>query len=262
MRTYRRALITGATGAVGTAFARALPASTDLLLTGRDEERLAAVADHLRRPDGTVETVAADLADPAGVTAVATRADAFGIDLLINNAGVGVLGGFLGNDYETERRTVMVNVAAVVLLTRHLLPGMLERARGAGLRAGLIIVSSSAAFAPVPFFASYAASKTFDLHFAEALGEELRREPIDVLALCPGAIRGTGDARSHFDFGRVPGAADPEQVAREGLAALGRDRVRLTGRVDQAAFGPMVLPRRLAAAALGTAMRFFVPERR
>jgi short-subunit dehydrogenase len=262
MRTYGRALITGATGAVGTAFAHALPASTDLLLTGRNQERLSTAADHLRRLDRRVETISADLADPAGIERVAIRADAFGIDLLINNAGVGALGEFLGNDYETERQTVMVNVAAVVLLTRRLLPGMLERARGAGRRGGLIIVSSSAAFAPVPFFASYAASKTFDLHFAEALGEELRGEPIDVLALCPGAIRGTGDTGSHFDFGRVPGAADPAQVARDGLAALGRDRVRLTGRVDQAALGAMVLPRRLVAAALGTAMRYLVPERR
>ena len=156
----------------------------------------------------------------------------------------------------------MVNVVAVVVLTRRLLPGMLERAYGAGRRAGLIIVSSSAAFAPVPFFASYAATKTFDLHFAEALGEELRGVPVDVLALCPGATRGVGDARDGFDFGRVPGAADPARVAREGLAALGRDRVRLTGRVDQAALGPMVLPRRLVAAAVGTAMRFLVPARR
>ena len=262
MRTYRRALITGATGGIGGAFADALPASTDLLLTGRNEERLAAAVDRLRRPDRIVATIAADLADPAGVAALAKRADAFGIDLLINNAGLGVLGRFLDNDIEGERQTVMVNVVAVVLLTRKLLPGLLERARGAGRHAGLIIVSSSAAFAPVPYFASYAASKTFDLHFTEALGEELRGEPIDVLALCPGAIRSTGDARSGFDFGRVPGAADPARVAREGLAALGRDRVRLIGRVDQAALGPMVLPRRLVAAAVGTAMRFFVPDRR
>ncbi len=262
MRTYRRALITGATGAIGTAFAEALPASTDLLLTGRSEERLAAAADRFRRPDRIIETIPADLADEAGVAAVARRADAFGIDLLINNAGLGVLGRFLDNDIERERQTVMVNVAAVVLLTRQLLPGMLERAHCAGRRAGLIIVSSSAAFAPVPYFASYAASKTFDLHFAEALAEELRGEPVDILALCPGAVRGTAGAGSGFDFGQVPGAPDPARVARDGLDALGRDRIRLSGRFDQAALTPMVLPRRLMAAAVGTAMRLFVPERR
>ncbi|MFO1128483.1 MAG: SDR family NAD(P)-dependent oxidoreductase [Rhodospirillales bacterium] len=262
MRTYGRALITGATGGIGTAFAAALPASTDLLLTGRTEAQLAAAAERLRRPGRIVATIAADLAEPAGVDAVAKRADAFGIDLLINNAGLGILGRFLDNDVEGERQTVMVNVAAVVLLTRHLLPGMLERARGAGRRAGLIIVSSTAALAPVPFFASYAATKTFDLHFAEALGEEMREDPIDVLALCPGPIRGSAAARGSFDFGRIPSAVDPERVAREGLAALGRDRVRLVGRVDRAALGPVMLPRRLVATAVGTAMRFFVPERR
>ena len=262
MQTYRRALITGATGAIGGAFAHALPASTDLLLTGRNEDRLAEVAGRLQRPGRIVATIAADLAEPAGVTAVAARADAFGIDFLINNAGLGILGRFLDKDIESERQTVMVNVVAVTLLTRSLLPGMLERARGAGRRAGVFIVSSSAAFAPVPYFASYAASKTFDLHFAEALGEELRGEPIDVLALCPGAIRAADDRHRGFDLGRIPGAADPARVARDGLAALGRDRVRIIGRVDQAALGPMVLPRRLVAAAVGTAMRFLVPERR
>ena len=262
MRTYRRALVTGATSGIGAAFAEALPVSTDLLLTGRDGERLASVAARLKRPDRIVETMIADLADAAAVSTLAARADAFGIDLLINNAGLGRLGRFVDNDPEGERQTVMVNVVAVVVLTRHLLPGMLERARAGGRRAGLIIVSSSAAFAPVPFFASYAASKTFDLHFAEAIGEELRGDPVDVLALCPGATRTAGDAPAGFDFGRVPGAADPAGVARQGLAALGRDRVRLTGRLDRAALGPVVLPRRVVAGAVGAAMRLVVPRRR
>ena len=100
------------------------------------------------------------------------HAEAFGIDLLINNAVVGRLGRFLDNSVELERQTVLLNVVAVVDLTRRLLPGMLQRARAARRHAGIIVVSSTAAFAPVPFFATYAASKAFDLQFTEALAED------------------------------------------------------------------------------------------
>lgn len=258
----RRALITGATRGIGAAFAEELPETADLLLHGRDAERMAEIRAAVARPGRAVETCLADLAEPGGLDALAAEAERFGIDLLINNAGGGSFGRFLDSPVEVEERTVRVNVLAVVGLTRRLLPGMLARAKAADGRAGLIIVASSAAFTPLPYFATYAASKTFDLHFAEAIAEELRNEPVDVLALCPGATR-TGFGRSAgFTLGDLPGAADPRAVARQGLAALGRERVRLTSLVDQAALGPLVLPRRAVAGALGTALRLLQPARR
>jgi short-subunit dehydrogenase len=254
MRSYRRALVTGATSGIGAAFAEELPVRTDLLLTGRDLERLSRAAERLARPGRTIETHAADLTDAGARDRLVEHAEAFGVDLLINNAGTGRVGRFLDNPPDVERETVLLNVVTVVDLTRRLLPGMLQRARTARRRAGLIIVSSTAAFAPVPFFAAYAASKVFDLHFAEALAEELRGEPVDVLALCPGATR-TGFRRG-FEPGKLPGASEPRDVAAEGLAALGRDTVRVVGRLNQAALGPFVLPRRLVTEAIGLAMRF------
>jgi|APTNR8051073442_1049403.scaffolds.fasta_scaffold05977_2 hypothetical protein len=255
MRHYERALITGASSGIGAAFAAELPASTDLLLTGRDDERLERLAARQMRPGRTVETVVADLTKADDRAALAARADEFQVDLLINNAGSGQIGAFLDLPAEDEMATVDLNVVAVVGLTRALLPGMLDRARATHRRAGLIIVSSTAAFAPVPFFASYAASKAFALHFAEALAEELRGSPADVVALCPGATRTSFGSRAGYRGGSFPGAADPRAVARDGLNALGRETVRVTGLVTQATLGPAVLPRRLITGVLGVAMR-------
>jgi hypothetical protein len=259
---WRRALITGASSGIGTAFAAELPATTDLLLTGRDQQRLDALRERLDRPDRTVRVLAADLTTADGLDRVVDAAEAFGIDLLINNAGSGRFGAVLDNPIEDEIDTVRLNVVAVVALTRRLLPGMLARAADAGRRAGVVVVSSTAAFAPVPYFATYSASKAFDLHFTEALAEELKGAPVDVLALCPSATRTAFGARAGYGFGDLPGAADPRAVARDALDALGRRTVHVGGTVGRAALGPVVLPRRLMTGAIGMAMRFLVPGNR
>ena len=109
---------------------------------------------------------------------------------------------------------------ATTLLVRRLLPGLLTRAIARDSRAGLVVVASGAAFLPVPNLAVYAASKAFDLSLTEALAAELIAEPIDVLALCPTATRSRFAERSGYR-GSIPGAQDPEYVARAALAALG-----------------------------------------
>jgi short-subunit dehydrogenase len=248
-------LITGATSGIGRAFATELPAASDLLLTGRDAARLEALADALSAPHRSVETIQADLTVMDDVERVAERAEAFGIDLLINNAGMGQLGRVVDNQVDAERDATLLNVVAVVVLTRRLLPGLVQRARASGSRAGLIIVASTAAFVPVPFFATYAATKAFDLHFAEALAEEMRGEPVDVQALCPGATRTAFGDRAGFGAGNLPGAQDPETVARDSLAALGRETVHVSGLVNQAAFAPLLAPRRMVTGAIGLAAR-------
>ncbi len=252
---FRRAVITGASSGIGEAFARVLPPCADLLLTGRDRDRLDRLAAELATPGRSVQTLASDLAEDRGVRDLIERAEAFEVDLLVNNAGVGHWGRILDHSPEDERATVMLNAVAVASLTRGLLPGMLARARATGRRSGLVIVASSAAFAPVPFFATYAATKAFDLAYAEALAEEMLGEPVDVLALCPGATRTAFGERAGFRGGGLPGALDAETVARQGLAALGRQTVKVTGLVDQTILTPAVLRRRLLAGALGAALR-------
>jgi short-subunit dehydrogenase len=228
---YRSALITGASSGIGEALALALPESTDLLLHGRDETRLAHLAERLARPGRRVETVAIDLAEPGAAAALGERGLNFGIDLLVNNAGLGRYGPFAENPLADECEMVMANVLAPVVLTRMLLPQILERARANGSRGGVIIVASVVAFGPIPFYSTYAATKSFDLRLAQGLAAELAAEPVDILALCPGATATRFGPRSQFG---PTGGHDAEQVAREGLAALGRRNVHVVGGINRA----------------------------
>jgi uncharacterized protein len=244
---YRMALITGATSGIGAAFSAALPSETGLLLTGRDPERLAAEAALHRRDGRQIETVAADLATDEGRAAVIAAARALPVDLLINNAGFGKFGPSLENGREVELDMVAVNVTAVVDLIHSLLPDMIARARQKGTRAGLIVVSSTVAFVPMPLFAMYAATKTFELSYTEGLAEDLADEPIDVLALCPGATRTNFFKRAGLSQ-LMPGHAEEAPVvARKALAALGRRRVLVSRGSMRLALMPVSLPRRLVA---------------
>ena len=254
---HRAALVTGATSGIGEAFARALPTATDALLTGRNAEALERLAAELVSPGRRVETVVADLATDAGLDAVSARAEAFGVDLLIANAGVGPFGDFLQASEASLRATVSVNVMAPVVLSRRLLPGMLRRADSEGRRAGLIIVSSNAAFVPVPRLAAYAASKAFDLSLAEALAAELDGAPVDVLALCPTATRTKFAARSGFGGGDLPGSEDPADVAAAALSALGRVRTLVRGPLS----GLLLSGPALARAALAQTLALVLPRR-
>lgn len=248
----RCALVTGATGGIGEAFVRALPVETDLVLTGRDEARLAALSGEY----GTrARTVVADLATPEGVDAVVRAANAAEVDLVINNAGLGAVGSFLDVDFEKHRATLRVDVEAVLELTHRLVPAMLERAALTDRRVGLINVSSSTAFVPVPTFATYAAAKAMVLSFTEALAAELDGEPIDVLTACPGAVKTGFGARAGWTGNAIPGAMSPEKVAKQSLAALGRQTTVMIGPVSAAALTPVALARSMMGQAFMRAGR-------
>jgi short-subunit dehydrogenase len=241
---FRSALITGASSGIGAAFAPLLPPPTALLLTGRDPVALERVRAALPTPE-RVELLVADLRLPAERARVIAAAEARGIDLLINNAGLGVFGPVADNDPALEAAMAEVNVVAPVVLTRALLPGMLARARADGTRGGIIIVSSVAGFAPMARLATYAATKAFDLHYAEALATELAHEPIDVLALCPGATRTAFQTRAGLPGG-TPMSHSAERVAADGLAALGKRTVHVVGGANHAAaLSLRLLPRSL-----------------
>jgi len=242
---FRAALITGASSGIGEAFARALPTATSILLTGRDERALLRLAEDLGSAR-LLETLAADLATDSGLDALSAAAERFGIDLLVCNAGLGPFGDFLATDEAALRQTVAVNVMAPLVLIRRLLPGMIARAAASGERSGLIVVSSSTAFLPVPRLAAYAASKAFALSLAEALAAELTGRPVDVLALCPTATRSRFAERS--GFGRTPPLAQsPAHVARRALATLGKQRTLVLGPISGSVLTPPALLRAAAA---------------
>lgn len=238
----RAAVVTGATGGIGEAIARALPDETALILTGRDGDKLAL----LRAEFGDRCTVVeADLATEAGLDAVAAAAEAGQADLLVNNAGLGTLGGFLDEPFAVRREALRVNAEAVLALTHAVVPGMLSRAELSDRRAGLVNVASSLAFVPVPRFATYAATKALVLSFSESLAAELADRPIDVLCACPGAVRTQFGERAGYGGPGVPGAMSPERVARAILAALGRQTTAVIGPVSGVSFGGVALARSL-----------------
>jgi len=213
------ALITGASAGIGTAVAKELAAGgTNLVLTARRRDRLVGLAAELSAKHGVRTLVSvADLAQPLGPQQIFsfTEEKNIAIDLLVNNAGFGAYGEFHKVPLERLTQMTQVNVTAVVQMTHLYLPGMI--ARGSG---DILIVASTAAFQAVPYISTYAATKTFDLHFAEGLAEEVRHYSVRVCALCPGS--------TETEFFQVAGQRNhtrrapetPEKVARVGLAAL------------------------------------------
>lgn len=254
---YKQALITGATSGIGMSFARALPEETNLILTGRNADQLEALRDELQSRERIIEIIAADLSTPDGLSELLEFTRGTNIDLLINNAGIAHFGDFLKNSPDAEAEMIAVNVLTPVILTRALLPGMLQRAKGANARAGVIILSSVVGFRPVPYFATYAATKAFDLLFAEALSAELKREPVDVLALCPGATKTRFFERSGLDEDAVPFVIEPNRVAQAGLEALGRKPVLVTDPFQQFLLWPSLMYRRLVLSVTTRIMRNF-----
>ena len=213
------ALITGASAGIGTALARELAAGgTNLVLTARRRDRLVGLAAELSAKHNIRTLVCvADLAQPLGPQQIFsfTEEKNIAVDLLVNNAGFGAYGEFHKVALDRLIEMTQVNVTAVVHTTRLFLPGMIARGQG-----DILIVASTAAFQAVPYITTYAATKAFDLYFAEGLAEEVRPYGVRVCALCPGSTATeffqVAGQRNHTR--RAPETA--EKVARVGLAAL------------------------------------------
>lgn len=181
-----RALVTGASSGIGEAFARTLGArGRGLVLVARRADRLARLADELGGPERALP-LALDLAQDGAAARLHGDLQRRGIevDLLVNNAGVGTTGAFPEERPETTAGLLALNVRAATELARAFLPAMIARRQGA-----VINVCSMASFQPVPYLATYAASKAYLLSFSEALAEELRGTGVTVQALCPGLVQ-------------------------------------------------------------------------
>jgi uncharacterized protein len=223
------ALITGASAGIGREFARQLAGrAQSLILIARREQRLNELRDELqhRYPNVMIATSKTDLADPGQLNNLLAWLDRerIGVDLLVNNAGLGDSGAFATSDPIRNQQMTLVNTVALTTLTRHLVPLMIARRRG-----GILNVSSSAGFLPIPDFAVYAATKAYVTSFSEALRAELRGSGVSVSALCPGPV--------HTEFQEVakrPGAQPDtgpefvfvpvERVVRNALTAMESDR--------------------------------------
>jgi short-subunit dehydrogenase len=254
------ALVTGASAGIGVALATQLAAGgTHLVLTARRRDRLEALAAKLMQAHHIrTEFFAADLAEPPAPEQIFafTQKKGIPIDLLINNAGFGQYGELPQVDSQRLLDMVQVNCAAVVQLTRLFLPAMIERRRG-----DVLILASTAAFQAVPYISTYAATKAFDLLFAEGLAEEMKPYGIHVCALCPGS--------TESEFHKVAGQEQftdrnqetAEKVARTGLKALAEGRSYVISGYDNyfGAHSQRLVPRRMVTK---IAAKMFRPDKK
>ena len=223
------ALITGSSAGIGREFARQLAGrAKSLILIARREQRLSELRDELNQqyPNVAVSVRKTDLADLAHLNELLSWLDRekIDVDLLINNAGLGDSGAFSTSDPVRNEQMMLVNIVALTTLTRHLLPQMVARRRG-----GILNVSSSAGFLPIPDFAVYAATKAYVTSFSEALRAELRRTGVSVCALCPGPVHTefqevTRRPRAQPDTGPEFVFVPVEEVVRDALTALEANR--------------------------------------
>lgn len=213
------AIVTGASAGIGEAFAKHLARKRyNLLLVARRRERLDGLAGKLTEEHGVAaEALAADLGDAAGVALVEERLAKGDTDLLVNNAGFGTVGEFSRLPIDREMAQLDLNVRALMRLSHAALAPMVERKSGA-----IINVASMAGFQPIPFNATYAASKAFVLHFSEALHEEAKEYGVTVTCLCPGPVKTEFQDVAGLDEVPVPAFAweSVDSVVESALSAV------------------------------------------
>jgi uncharacterized protein len=243
-------VITGASAGIGAELARQLAErGHNVVLVARREQRLRELAEQLRLRHGVhADVEPCDLADADARRALVERllAGPRLVAGLCNNAGAGTVGTLLEADLEREQALVRLNVEAVHHLTGAFVRPMVERGAGA-----ILNVASTAAFQPLPGFATYAASKAFVHSFTEGVHAELGGTGVSVTALYPGF--------THTEFGEKADAEEQEQalpeflfqeapeVARVGIEAMiaGR-RTAIPGLHNRASMlGGRLVPRSL-----------------
>lgn len=238
------ALVTGASSGIGEAFAEALAErGFPLVLIARRKDALDALASRLAAAH-RVETLvlAEDLAQEGACERIRDAVGEREVGVLVNNAGFGFSGRFAETDADDDAEMVTVNCGVVVRLAHIYLPAMLRRRRGA-----MVVVASVAGYQPTPWFAVYGATKAFDLHFAEALADELAGSGVDVLALSPGETRTQFHERAHAK--RQFEGHTSRYVAEVALASLGRKATVVPGFANKlTAFSHRLFPRRFVAA--------------
>jgi short-subunit dehydrogenase len=252
------ALVTGASSGIGVELAHELARrGHDVTLAARREDRLRAVAAEIERDHGVrADVVVADVSSEDGRASLIAALSGKNVEILINNAGYGSAGRFQELDGDREALMVRTNCEAIVALCAEYVPKMIERGRGAVLN-----VASTAAFQPLPFQATYSASKAFVLTFTSALTADLHDTGVTATALCPGPVPTEFGKEAGIDEGgwdAVPKIAitSPEQTAKAAIDGVAKGkRVVIPGLVNRVgAASGQYTPRSLL---LGVMRRFY-----
>ena len=214
------AVVTGGSSGLGVAFAQRLAAEgADIWLAARSEDKMREVAAQLEADYGVATRISAvDLSDGEARVAFYAEVAEAQVSHLVNNAGFAQLGAFKDFDPEVTTQMLELNVVALTDLIHVVLPGMLQRGRGA-----IINIASTGAFQPTPSMSAYAASKSYVLNLSAALWEELKGTGVRVIASCPGPTDtefwATGGNESVMRNRRTP-----EQVVDTTMDALRRNK--------------------------------------
>ncbi|WP_363797194.1 SDR family oxidoreductase [Lysobacter firmicutimachus] len=213
-------LVTGASSGIGAVYAdRFAHRGHDLVLVARDRARLDALAARLRAETGVrVDVLAADLSDPAALATVEARLrDDAAIEVLVNNAGASLAGGFLEQSPERVGQLIALNAVAPARLAAAIAPKLAAAGRGAVVNIGSVV-----GLAPEFAMAVYGATKAFVLHFSQALQVELGPRGVYVQAVLPAATRTEIWERSGKDVNALQGVMEVDELVDAAL--LGYDR--------------------------------------
>jgi len=217
------AVVTGASSGIGRSYAERLASNgMDVVLVARRADRLDVLKRDLQGRGVMLRTIVAALARTEDVQRLGRELDRLPVELLVNNAGLGHYMPFAQLPIEWARELVDVNALAPVLLTRAVIPGMVERGRGAIVNVASLLAFSGAARAPhLPQRAVYAATKAFLVTFTEILAGELAGTGVKVQVVCPGVVRSEFHSRQGIDMSQVP-RMEPDQIVTASLADLAR----------------------------------------
>jgi short-subunit dehydrogenase len=223
------ALVTGASGGLGTHIARRLAREgMNVAVSGRREDALTGVAGELRALGVKSAAVPADLSDLGQIDTLIDGAEsALGpIDVLVNNAGVEAIGAFTNYTRQELTSMVDVNLTAPLLLTHRLVPGMLERGRG-----HVVFIASVAGKVGPAFNEPYAATKAGLVGLTQSLRAEYLHEPVGFSVVCPGFIVGDGMYARMIEEGhrsnRMMGQTTTEKVTAAVVRAIHEDRAEI-----------------------------------
>ncbi|MDF2910013.1 MAG: family NAD(P)-dependent oxidoreductase [Sporolactobacillus laevolacticus] len=252
----KTALVTGATSGIGYALTQLLAADGyDLILVSRNEEKMRSIKDAL--PERSVAIIQKDLSKQGAAKEVfdEVKKDGRSVNVLINNAGFGLVGAFDSLDTDLQNEMIQLNVTALTNLTSYFLPELKQHA------GKILNVASTAAYQPGPFMAVYFATKAYVLSFSEALAEELSGSGVSVTALCPGPTHTNFGAIAHAeDIKMFSKTMDVNRVAKIGYQAMIKGkRVAIPGSINHAGVvAAKLLPRSWGA----KAVRFVTGEKK
>ena len=216
MQGFTSIVITGASSGIGEALALDYAApGIALALSGRDAQRLDAIAAACRANGATVDAGQIDVVDRGALAAWLTKFDdAHPVDLVIANAGISIdKDNSSLDDFSIVRKTLDVNVGGVLNTVEPLVARMMARKRGQ-----IAVVSSLAGFVGLPYSASYNASKAAVRVWGESIRYVLKKSGIGVSVICPGFVVSRMTAQAPFKMPFLMTSARASKIIRNGLA--------------------------------------------